>query len=40
MLLAVEVDGGKDITILVEAQSNEWRFHIGITQVKLSSLIK
>lgn len=36
----VEVDGRKDITVVAEAQSNEWRYNIGITQIPCDEIQK
>ena len=30
----MEVDDGKDMTIMVQLQSEEWRWNIGMTQVR------
>ena len=34
----MEVEDGKDMTIAVQVQSEEWRWNIGITQVRKKSV--
>ena len=35
-VIIMEVNKGKDITVAVQVQSEEWRWNVGITQVSIS----